>query len=386
MASNTQASARPVFGGLLPQQIDVLRRPICVDDVAIHPFHKWPYVKGVTAINKLNKIFGFDGWSTRNVQVQMVDKSAGMEKDKKSGKDVMMFASTFTCTVELEIRTPGGRTFVRVGVGADQKKSSNFIDTVDNAIASALTYAIRNAAITLGHQFGLAVQRLKLKDANGHDIDWRRLCVTEPTQYPDLVLLSRLLDGQAFTPDGGTFDPSEVERDRLAAQAAADDGAEGDAGRAADDEHQAAAPAAQPAAPQQAATPASAPATEQRAAAQAPAEQAAPAQQQTQAPATQQPQRQASQPAAEGPPAQGSGPTYEQRRKECIEEIRKLWQTLGREPGGKLWAEICEANGRKGLMPVQIAKKADEGGPSDELLVALRAAFRKAAEGGRAAA
>lgn len=199
---------KPVFGGLLPQQIEALKTPIFEGDVAVHPHHKWPYVKGSTVLIKLSRIFGFDGWSTENIRYSVEDKSTSMGRDQKTGAEKKMYRSAVVVTLDLVIHTPGGRSFRRVGIGADEKTSSNFIDTLDNSLASAQTYAIRNAAISLGHQFGLVVQRMKLVDDKNRPVDWRKLCSKDRTKLPDLVLLSQILSGNTYLEDGRKFDPS----------------------------------------------------------------------------------------------------------------------------------------------------------------------------------
>ena len=348
-----QASA-PVFGGLLPEQIDVLKHPIHINDVAVHPHHNWPYVKGTTVINALNRIFGFAGWSTRNMQVQVVDKSVGKDKDGNT-----QFRSTILVTLELAIHTPGGFTFVRSGVGADEKASKNFIDTVDNSAASAVTFAIRNAAITLGHQFGLAVQRMKLKDENGRAIDWRRLCSDKRPKMPDLVLLSQILSGNCVTPDGRRFDPSTgVVDDAPDTNAAL---GEDDERSQHDDDDAGGHTAVEP---------------EQRREPESPPAETKPAARekvdgQANASGKDAPERKI----AEGPPA-----STEDRRKKCIADIRGLWQKVGKDDGRKIWDEVCRANNRTDLLPVSIAKPAAEGGPADELLAALRRAFVEKAQ------
>jgi hypothetical protein len=444
-AQKKQSVEGPVFNGLLPAQIDALRKPIFIGDVATHPHHKWPYIKGTTVITKLNRIFGFDGWSTRNMQVTLVDKSVVKDGDKTQ------YRSTVLVVLELVIRTPGGREFVRAGVGADEKASKNFIDTVDNSAASAVTYAIRNAAITLGHQFGLAVQRMKLKDQDGRDVDWRRLCSDERLAMPDLVLLSQILEGKTLLPDGRTFDPTTGVVDEPDPHAALgeDDERSGhseDVGQP-DTGHREPAPE-----PRREPTedekiqarwlalrdecanvplnmedidgvseqvmeqrtrvkmrmaqilerPASAKGVEHlqavRDALVALHERLKAERRDEKKPEPEQRKvddeprgngtdaQERSSGASnerEGRPAEGSAPaTREEKRKKCIGDVRSLWQRIGKEPGKEIWVRVCADHNRGDLQPMMIAKPESEKGPNDELLVALRHAFAAAAKEG----
>lgn len=424
-------SFQPVFGGLLPQQIEALKKPIFEGDVALHPHHKWPYVKGSTVLIKLSRIFGFDGWSTENIRYSVEDKSTYMGKDAKSGAEKKMFRSAVVVTLDLVIHTPGGRSFRRVGIGADEKSSANFIDTLDNSLASAQTYAIRNAAISLGHQFGLVVQRMKLVDAQNRPVDWRKLCSSEPTKLPDLVLLSKILSGKTYLEDGRRFDPStgivdgpadpegdayDGEGEREIDEPEATDRSERPAERSERPAERPAdltaeKPAEKPAETKPEMSPEEKATREMEARKQALLEecrgfglsgqevdeataavvlertgfggvtirqfingmQPIPAHVETLSMIRDRLKKIAE--ARRSNAAGGPGGPID--RKAHIDEIRKLWQRVpDRATGQAVWEKCCAANGAAGMKPMMVAKPINEGGPTDALLVAQLAAFR----------
>lgn len=389
----------PVNGGLTPRQVRALSAPINGNAVRVHPYHKWAYVPGVIVVNNLNKAFGFDGWSSEIIELLQEQPQAFEGKGGKQQFRVMV-----SIRVRLHIHTPGGRTFYRDGVGADEKVSANLIDCVDNAQASAYTYALRSAAILLGQQFGLAVMRA------GKDIKWQDLCVGNDPDWPD-------------------FGSGVGQPDHALTEAANDIGEDGHQITARQDQGQQQAPQQTPQqtpqqAPQQAQPsnyqqPAAAP-TQPAAAPpqQAPSQQPAPAQQpqgqdqggwgatpnwDARRPPEQQQAKPAAQPAAapqqqpaaqaapaaqpqghaaaapqqQAAPSGGPPPGYD--RQSTVDQIRAIWKDIGTTNAAPILRNVCKANGlSEATPPMMVGRPPENGGLPDPVLVALLQAFQQA--------
>lgn len=164
------------------------------------------YIPGNFVLAQLNTAFCFDGWSFEVKNVERVH----MEKYQKDGKD--QFKALFMVEGVLTIRCQDGTEFRRAGIGCDEKTSSNMKDVISLATKSALTDAIKNAAITLGAQFGLDTVRAG-KDAGGVAINWKQNASGERPRPPMFSGISTQLDtdpiddndGENVTEDGVTF-------------------------------------------------------------------------------------------------------------------------------------------------------------------------------------
>jgi hypothetical protein len=154
------------------------------------------YIPGNFVLAQLNTAFCFDGWSFELEKVERVH----MEKYAKDGKD--QFKALFMVEGVLTIRCQDGSTFSRAGIGVDEKTSSNMKDVVSLATKAALTDAIKNAAITLGSQFGLDTVRAG-KDAGGVAINWKHNASGERPRPPMFSGLSTQLDTDPIDDDGG---------------------------------------------------------------------------------------------------------------------------------------------------------------------------------------
>lgn len=154
------------------------------------------YIPGAFVLAQLNTAFCFDGWSFEAKKVERVH----MEKYAKDGKD--QFKALFMVEGVLTIRCQDGSTFSRSGIGVDEKTSSNMKDVVSLATKAALTDAIKNAAITLGSQFGLDTVRAG-NDASGVKINWKHNASGERPRPPMFSGLSTQLDTDPIDDDGG---------------------------------------------------------------------------------------------------------------------------------------------------------------------------------------
>ena len=181
----------PVFGGLLPEQIRLLEAPISASAVYTHRYSPHPYVPGWEVIRRLNRFFGVDSWS---LAILGLATNEVARTKTNAGDDA--WVGIFTARVCLTIRTPGGRVFSKDGVGSAEQTSPNKIDVYANGQSSAVTNALKSAAINLGPQFGLAVMRA----AKALDVNWKKLATDEDAVWPDLATLSQGLPAPVDEP------------------------------------------------------------------------------------------------------------------------------------------------------------------------------------------
>ncbi len=209
----------PALPGATPDQIRCLQSPIAFAACSVHPFHKWVYVSGAVARMHLNNIFGFDGWSMEILSSTFIAPDMGnpvtktVEKDK-AGNPKDMYRATAQAKVRLHLHWPGGRTTFKDGIGTSGVPQPNAADACDMNSQSAVTYALRDAAINLGPQFGLEVMRLKLNDDRGRPIPWKEFTGDEPV-WPDFLATGqraptdyRALNDQADVGDEPASEPA----------------------------------------------------------------------------------------------------------------------------------------------------------------------------------
>lgn len=107
---------------------------------------KGSYIEGWHAINELNRVFGFDGWSyTINLTRDALEKG----KDSR-GNEQWQAAYTCVCTLQA-----AGVTRQDVGFGSGFSKQVG--DAVEGATKEAATDALKRCARTFGNIFGLAL-------------------------------------------------------------------------------------------------------------------------------------------------------------------------------------------------------------------------------------
>ena len=378
----------PIFGGLLPTQVACLSMPINMESVRVHPYRGWPYVPGVTIRNTLNMVFGFGGWDYQITDISEERIAA----DGSGGK----FRVMFSCIVRLRIYTPGGRVLEIDGTGSDEKTSKNLIDCYQNGRASAVTYALRDAAINLGQQFGLAVMRLHAKDADGNDVDWRRFAARRDPQWPDWPALSGqvpTVDGQAYDAQTGVVDSPApapgprppAPRHQAPAQALV-------AGHQPPTQAPPTPPAEQPPVSVQLPSqghpeppvpgptppvPGSTPGKPPAQAAGAPA-----GQQKWTEPRTLRPTEPAPVQPSTVPPSTPLSASTSQAdvalaivRREQIDSLRAAWRVIGKNEGQLIFDEAKAHCGMPNLLPVAVIKPVAEGGPTTEFLNACLAAM-----------
>ena len=290
------------------------------------------YLPGSYVLAQLNRAFGYDGWS---VDVLSQEAAHFGPTTTKGGGDA--FRLVYHVRVRLTVRTPGGTLIVREGYGADETVSPNLQDCWQKAPASALTHAIKSAAITFGSQFGLGTVR-SAKDQSGQKPDWRRRCQDKhpvaPSIHSDILLSEPALDdddGDTITVDGQTFDARTGVEVKPAPQANARDETE-----------------------------------------RLYAEETARAEQARRA-ATPPPQAQPVLPPQAQPTLQPEDP---ERRRALVQSCRALFRDRGAATAQRVFSAVAERFGFRG--PMATIGAAD-GGASMDMLVAFEAALKEAA-------
>ena len=307
------------------------------------------YIPGNFVISQLNTAFCFDGWSFEVVSVERVH----MEKYQKDGKD--QFKALYLVEGTLTVRCQDGSTFCRSGIGTDEKTSNNMKDVVSLATKAALTDAIKNAAITLGRQFGLDTVRAG-KDAGGVAINWKQNASGERPRPPTFAGLSAQIEHDLDDDDGETVTEDGLTYNTRTGVVVEDDRPQGDQGR----------PQEQQRRPEQ---------QEQR---------REPAPSQTSQSSSQNGQQQGHQGGGggeqrrENAPSQSSGGTSQSSsqggnggapdRQGLVNACREAFRAAGAGPAQAVFQRVAQQHGYQGAM-VAIGRPADNGGPPVAFLV-----------------
>ena len=324
------------------------------------------YIPGNFVLAQLNTAFCFDGWSFTTTKVERVH----MEKYQKDGKD--QFKALFLVEGVLTVRCQDGSTFQRSGIGADEKTSNNMKDVISLATKAALTDAIKNAAITLGRQFGLDTVRAG-KDESGTAINWRRNASGDRPRPPMFAGLSTAIehelddeDGETVTEDGVTYNSrtgivqEPRDTDRLP---------QGDAGR-----------------PQEQQRPSQTSSTQQQDRPQQEQQRREPAQQggNDGSSQTSQPSQQGSGQGGNG--SNNGGQQHNQSnggnqgggedRTALVNQCREAFRAAGAGAAGNVFSQVAQRHGYQGSMPM-IGRPENNGGPSAVFLRDYLDALRK---------
>lgn len=134
---------------LTPEQVAALQAPLDPKHVKKPSGNFGPkgdYIEGWHAINELNRVFGFDGWS------YSIDLIRDDLREGKDGKGNPQWQAAYTCVCTL---TVSGVTRQDVGFGSGFAKGIG--DAIEGATKEAATDALKRAARTFGNVFGLAL-------------------------------------------------------------------------------------------------------------------------------------------------------------------------------------------------------------------------------------
>ena len=123
------------------EQIELLNQPIKLENVAERESgwgDKVPYVESWKAIDAANRIFGFDGWNSETLEVNLVSEDI---------KCVSYIA---------KVRITVGNV-VKEGYGSGHGRKGGIGDKHESAIKEAESDAQKRALRQFGYQFGLSL-------------------------------------------------------------------------------------------------------------------------------------------------------------------------------------------------------------------------------------
>lgn len=141
---------------LTEQQRKILLQSISKDRVKVDN-KGMSYLEGYDIIAHLNRCFGFEGWDKHVTRLELVFEDSEM-KGARTGWWVC-----YRATVRLVVN--GGEIVKEdVGTGSAENQPSR-ADAHDLAAKSAVTGALKRAAVDLGDQFGLSLYRKGSTDA-----------------------------------------------------------------------------------------------------------------------------------------------------------------------------------------------------------------------------
>mmetsp|Transcript_2121 Transcript_2121/g.6650 ORF Transcript_2121/g.6650 Transcript_2121/m.6650 type:complete len:409 (-) Transcript_2121:944-2170(-) len=104
-----------------------------------------PYIEGWRVIEKAQKIFGFDGWSSRILEMK--------KEYEERVQSNQRWQTAYTATVRVELRDGTFHEDVGVGTGIDRDRGK----AIENARKEAVTDAVKRALRYFGPALGLSV-------------------------------------------------------------------------------------------------------------------------------------------------------------------------------------------------------------------------------------
>lgn len=192
-------------------QIDKLEAPL--DRSKVSQREAWKggprldYIEGWHAIAEANRIFGFDGWERRTVDMTEVRPPELI----KNHKDVELWHVGYMARVriivhqmiEQEAARPAMVRTVREGTGFGSGISKDLGDAIESAIKEAETDAMKRGLMTFGNPFGLALYdkaQSNVVDIHAHERDELIKLIQSCTQLVDLEALGTRC--KTFAEDG----------------------------------------------------------------------------------------------------------------------------------------------------------------------------------------
>lgn len=104
------------------------------------------YIEGWYAVDRANRIFGFDGWDRETIETK------SLQAREARGT----YSAVYVAKVRITVRMPGG-IIVREGHGTGEAQGPSVAEVHDRAIKTAETDATKRALATFGKAFGLAL-------------------------------------------------------------------------------------------------------------------------------------------------------------------------------------------------------------------------------------
>jgi recombination DNA repair RAD52 pathway protein len=121
------------------------------------------YLEGYEITAHLNRIFGFEGWDKHVTRLELVFEDSEVQPAREGRRERLGWWVCYRATVRLVIN--GGEIVKEdVGTGSAENQPSR-ADAHDLAVKSAVTGALKRAAVDLGDQFGLSLYRKGSTDA-----------------------------------------------------------------------------------------------------------------------------------------------------------------------------------------------------------------------------
>lgn len=163
-----------------------------------------PYVEGWHVINEANRIFGFDGWERRTVEMREVRPAELVTLKGRNGEEYEQWRVGYMARVRVIVHkladTGEGRPamlrVVREGTGFGSGFGKDLGDAMESAIKEAETDAMKRALMTFGNPFGLALydkDQSAVGDSSAEERDDLIRLIQAATQKADLDhLQSRL--------------------------------------------------------------------------------------------------------------------------------------------------------------------------------------------------
>jgi DNA recombination protein Rad52 len=143
----TKLLARPLAQARV-RPLEANGRPVLRDGKPVYYMEAWDLIE------QANAIFGFGNWSRETVSVEAIHAPVMRENERDAHKSVVV--ASFWAKVRITV-TDGSRSIVREGCGAATSYQKTMGESVEMAIKSAETDAMKRALMTFGNQFGLAL-------------------------------------------------------------------------------------------------------------------------------------------------------------------------------------------------------------------------------------
>ena len=164
------------------EQTQLLQAPLDPKHVETRPGgggRDLSYIEGWHAIAEANRIFGFDGWSSKTVELKMVYESSNL----------VSYIAKVRITVE---------GLQREGIGAGHGRGGSVGDKHESAVKEAETDARKRALMTFGNQFGLALydkKQANVGDSPKVERNWRSQPKEEGNQTRLRTLFTKAIEG-----------------------------------------------------------------------------------------------------------------------------------------------------------------------------------------------
>lgn len=157
---------------------------------------KLDYIEGWHAIAEANRIFGFDGWERRTIEMTEVRPPELIKNSKGNELWHIGYMARVRIIVHRMLVQEGARPamvrVVREGTGFGSGISKDLGDAIESAIKEAETDAMKRGLMTFGNPFGLALydkEQSNVADTHADERDNLIKMINGCTQLADLEAL-----------------------------------------------------------------------------------------------------------------------------------------------------------------------------------------------------